>query len=239
VRLLGHSGARSLLVAFLVASLVNVPALAADRPLGMIVLARSAHLGDQEALAGTNVYSGDTLEVVDGDGLVRLKLGLDQLYLAGYGSRAMLTQLDRGVRATLLSGTLGLSSAPGKMEIETALAIIRPADGARAFGQVTLTGPNQMTVAAYSGALVLEGNGSKQTIPAGEAYRVTLVPDDTAAAVQDQQQGPPGGASNQHYTVYSTGKGKLILELIIIGGAAIGSYFLYRHFTHSCSDPDC
>jgi hypothetical protein len=237
VRLLVRSGARSLLVAILVASLVNVPALAAGaRPLGVIVLARAAHLGNQVALAGTNVYSGDTLEIVDGDGVARLKLGLDQLYLAGYGSQALLTQLDSGVRATLLSGTLGLSSAPGKMEIETPLAIIRPAEGARAFGQVTLTGPNQMTVAAYSGALVVEGNGSERTIPAGESYRVTLVPDDTAASSQDQQQ---GGTDHKRYTVYTNGKGKLIFDLILIGGAAIGSYFLYRHFTHSCSDPDC
>jgi len=237
VRLFGRSAARSLLVALLVSSLVDAPSLraAADKPLGSIVLAHSALLGNMEAVAGADVYPGDVLRT-NTDGLLRLKMGENQLYLAQGTTATLSPQEGNGLHARVESGTAGFSAVGQQVEIETPVATVRPAGNERAFGQVTVTGPNQMVVTAYEGSLAVEG--SDQKINAGQSYQVTLVADNMSPFPQDAE-----GAGTRHeqqvIQPYKPGKKRLVLMLILLGGAGVGGYFIYHKFSESCSNPDC
>ena len=242
MRFLGRSAARSLLVAILVASLVDAPSLAtaADKPLGSIVLAHSALLGNLEAVPGADVYPGDTL-LTHSDGLMRLKMGENQLYLA-QGTTVTLSPQEKGLRAALESGTAGFSAVGEQVEIETAVATVHAAGNERTFGQVTLTGPNQMVVTAYQGDLAVESEGSGQTIKAGQTYQVTLVADDASPSPSPQDLEGYGGkqqTDNKVVRPYKTGKKKLVFMLLLLGGAAVGGYILYKEYSESCFEPAC
>jgi hypothetical protein len=237
VRLFYHSVARSFLVAMVAASLVCAPCLqAADKPLGSIVLAQSSFLGNEVAIAGADVYAGDTLHTNDG-GLMRLKMRDNQFYLSS-NTTATLSRTANGLHAILQGGTAGFSAAGTQVEVETPIATIRSANSQRAFGQITLTGPNQITVSAYEGSLLLEGaEGSEHTINAGQTYSVALVDDTSSAQTPEGVGGKNGNGSNVQ--AYRTGKKKLILTLILLGGTIGGGAFIYHFFSESCSDPDC
>lgn len=235
MRLFWRSVARSFLVAMLAASLVEAPCLdAADKPLGSIVVAQSSFLGDVVAVAGADVYPGETLRT-NTDGLIRLKIRDNQLYLSG-NTTATLTQAENGLHATLQAGTAGFSAVGPQIEVETPIATVRAAGNQRAFGQITLTGPNQMVVSAYEGSLVLDGvEGSEHTINAGQSYQVSLVADDSSP------QTPEGaGAQNpKPIQAYKTGKKKLIFTLLLLGSIGLGGFFIYHQFSVSCADPAC
>jgi hypothetical protein len=92
--------------------------------------------------------------------------------------------------AKVIQGTVGFASTPGsKFEIETPFATVRAADGQSAFGQVTLVGPQKISIAAYHGDLVVTGAGVERTIKEGNAFNITFVPD---------PQGPEGAGTSDH-----------------------------------------
>ena len=219
----------------LAVSLVNAPCLSAsDKPLGMIVMAQSSLLGNLEAVAGADVYSGDTL-LTHPDGLIRLKMGPNQFYLSG-NSAATFSPAENGLHATLQTGTAGFSTVGQQVEIETAVGIVRPSDNQRTFAQVTVTGPNEMVVSAYEGTVTVDG--SDQTINAGQSYRVTLVADNSSPFPQEAQ-GAGTGKNNKIIPPYRQSKKKLVFDLILLGGAIGGGYFIYHKFSESCADPAC
>ena len=226
-----RSIARAFLVAVLASSLINAPLLSAsDKPLGTVVLAQSALLGNLKAVPGADVYSGDTL-LTNSDGLVRLKMGENQFYLS-HGSVATMTPAQNGLHATLQSGSAGFSAIGQQVEIETPVGVVRPAGNQRTFGQVTITGPNEMVISAYEGSLMVEG--SDQTINAGQSYQVTATEDTSA---QDNQ-GPVGG-NGKVVSPYKRGKKRLLFVLILLGGTAVGGFFIYHEFSESCSERKC
>lgn len=229
-----HPITRSCVVLALVASLLNVAGVSAgEKPVGMIVLANGAYVDRGTAGLGADVFAGDSLKT-DPGGTLRLKLGLTQFYILS-ASDASLTQNGNKVRAKIIQGTAGFSTADAdQFEVETPIATIRAADGQRAFGQVTLTGPRKMLVSAYKGDLVIERNGSARTIKAGEAYNVTYVPDPAAAAPPSPV--PPPSAPPQ--TGGSGGNnGQLIFDAVVIGGAVLAGTLLYYYDTMSDSQP--
>ena len=101
---------RTLVVAFVAAGMLNMPAMAAsEKPLGIVVLATNAHLDTADAAMGANVYAGDALDTAIG-GTLRLKVGTGQLYLMSESS-AQLVPSATGAHAKLVRGTIGFSAA--------------------------------------------------------------------------------------------------------------------------------
>ena len=245
-----RSIARSGLVAVLAFGMVNLPAFAAGgEPLGIVIQAQDAHLSNANAAIGATVYPGDAL-ATERDGTLRLRVGTGQLYLAA-SSAASLTQNAKVTRVTVTSGTVGfVSVTSADIELQTPVALVRPANGQRAQGQVTVTGPNHMIVSAYNGALLVERNGESRIVEAGKSYNVSFDPNATPSAqnpagvgTQDQNQNGNGngngngndngnGGGNRH------DKGQLIFDTIVFGATAVGGILIWHKVTESSTSPD-
>ena len=215
---------RSILVAVLASGMLNSPLLAAAKPLGMVVLAQNAHLGEADLALGTNVFSGDFLET-EPRGNLRLRMGAAQVYLAA-ASAAILDEQGDTIGARLVR-ELSISSAPvNGFEIETPIATVRPAKGP-AFGEVTLVNPQTILVAAYRGFLLVKGNGIERVIPEGSAYNITYSPDPEPAASSPSSQGSYGVSNH----------GRWLVAAGILGGTAAISYWVWHHTTESDTNP--
>ena len=221
-------GARLSLVAFLIASLVNLPSIDAnERPLGAVVASQHARLDNANVVAGVDVYTGDTL-VTDSEGSLRLNLGVNQVYMLS-SSSAKLIQQDNKLRANVDRGTLGFSTTtPEQIEIETPLATVRGVNGQRVFGQVAITGADKMTVSAYEGTLLIAGNDQEQLIQPGQSYTVSVAPDAAAGGQAPQGAVKPG-----------VNKKKLAFMLITIGAMATTGILVWRENAESCSSLPC
>jgi hypothetical protein len=191
-------------------------------PLAIIALADHAHVGHVNASNGTTVYPGDSLDTEAG-GELRLAVGRGQVYLLS--ETAARLDLKGGVlEASIQRGTVGFSALRAdKFVIQTPEGVVHAANGGPAYGQVTLTGPKDIVVSAYSGALVVERGDQRLVVNAGQSYYVSLVgdpePPQTRAGVVP--------ALSQH----------LVWRLVIIGGAALTGYFLWRQVSESPADP--
>jgi hypothetical protein len=228
-----RSFARSFIAILLVLALLDIPAFAATaKPLGLVVQAREALLDNSTLAVGTTVYPGDTVQTDEG-GTLRLKFGTNQLYLLS-SSAATFSQNENTIRATVGRGTVGFSSAASsELELAIPQGILRAGRGQSASGQVTITNPQEVVISAYQGALVLDNEGEFHTIPAGKTYRVTMDLEPAAQpepARRDQD-------TNKDAGVIPTKRRKLYFELVLIGAAAIGTYFIWREVTESPSIP--
>jgi hypothetical protein len=222
-------GARSCLVALLAASLLNLPANAAAPAIGMIAETQSGLLGGATAQRGVDVYPGDTL-ITEPGGSMRLAAGANQLYLMS-ATQALLQRDGSVVRAKLDQGTIDFSSAPGQLEIETPLGVVRGNGDARSFGQVAIVGPATIRVSAIAGNLLVVGSdGITKYVPAGETFEASFEPaggQDNGSAVQAVR-----GPRRIRWR-------RIIATAVIVGGTALVSYILYDEFTESCSKINC
>jgi len=220
-------GARSNLIAIVIASLLNFSSLAAsEKPLGMVVTSQHARLDNADAIAGVDVYAGDTF-ATDAGGSLRLKLGGSQVYLLASSSAKVLQQEDK-VRATVGRGTLGFSTArPNEIEIETPLATVRGVDGEHVYGQVTLTAADKMTVSAYQRTLLVSANDQEQIVKPGQSYSVSLAPE------------AAGGQAPQPARISNSNKKKLAFILLANAIAAATAVAVWMENTESCSSLPC
>jgi hypothetical protein len=219
--------ARSCLVAFLIAGLLNLPALAAnDKALGVVIQSQIGHLGTTNLAIGTSVYAGDSLST-DVGGTLRLKVRSGQIYLLS-ASALMLGQDEQDwVQGTVVRGTAGFSAAPSdKLELLIPAGALRP-NGQPAYGQVTLVSPTEMIISAYRGSLVLDNAGELHVIDAGLSYRVTVLPDD---------QRPEGAGTEQYPEKIKTPKRRhLVLALILLGVLGASAYVIHHEIVESPS----
>lgn len=204
--------------------------MAAGAPtVGMIAETQSALLSGATAERGVDVYPGDTLMTEPG-GSLRLAAGSSQLYLLSATQTTM--ERDGGaVRAKMVQGTVDFSSAPGQLEIETALGVVRGDGDGRTFGQVAILDPTTIRVSAITGNLLVAGvDGVMKSIRAGETYEASFEP------AAEPATGPPvQGVGGPHKIRWR----RIIATAIIVGGTAIASYLLYDEFTESCSQINC
>jgi hypothetical protein len=182
---------------------------------------------------GTTVYPGDTVETGTG-GTLRLKLGANQLYLLA-SSAATLAQSSAIVRAVVDHGTVGFSSnGADKIELEIPEGILRAADGAPAYGQVTITSPLEVVISAYRGTLMLDNDGELHTIPAGKSYRVTMELEPAAVA----PAALPGQADNTAPVPPRRRRRRLAFYLIFTGALTGITYAVWEELTESPSKFD-
>lgn len=214
-------------VAASVALLGVAVVIAADVPTGVVSNAVRAHVDGADAALGANVYAGDSLNTYPG-GTLRMRVGAGQLFMLE-SSEASVTQ-DHGLVDMLMkSGTAGLSGTiDDPLEIDTPVGTLRPANGKHAFGQVTITGGNQIIVTSYEGTLSLTHEGEERMVEAGKSYRVTLAAQPASPAAYPQR-GQGAGTGNNHR--------KLIFELILVGGTAAIGYGVWHALAVSPSSP--
>lgn len=223
---------KSLLTAILVASLLNLPAFAAnEKPLGLVIQAQEAQIGTAVVAVGTTVYPGDTI-VTDTGGTLRLKVGGSQVYLLA-SSAATLSQNAQMVHALVARGTVGFSSnGTDQFGLEIPEGIVSAAKGEPAYGQVTLTGPREVVISAYRGTLVLDNDGEMHSIPAGKSYRVSM--DLEPASTPPQEAAGVGG---KDHDIVAPRHRHLVFDLIVLGTMAAVSGIIYYEVTQSPSIP--
>jgi hypothetical protein len=226
---------RCVLIAILIAGLLNIPAYAADeKPLGLVTQAENAHIGNAKVAIGTTIFPGDTLATEAG-GALRLNFGSSQLYLLS-ASSATLSQNASAtmVHALVGHGTVGFSSnGTDHIELEIPQGILRAANGEPAYGQVTIVGPLEVVISTYRGTLSLDHDGEVRDIPAGRSYRVTMELEPAAAAAQPQAPAGVGGSGTKRALNTAT----LAWALVAIGAAGGVAYGIWDVLSESSSAP--
>ena len=87
------------------------PAAATAPPLGVILQAQRANVGNGAAASGSTMFDGDLLQT-DRDGLLRVRFGSSQAYLMP-GGAAVVHQSADGFAANLTRGESGSVLGPG------------------------------------------------------------------------------------------------------------------------------
>jgi hypothetical protein len=223
------ASARSCLIGIFAATLLSLPVMATGAPsVGMIVASDGAQLSNAAATRGVDVYPGDTLATESG-GYLRLAAGSSQMYVLG-STQATMLRNGNAVRAKLDRGTIEFSGAPGQLEIETPLGVIRGSGNDKAFGQVNMLSATKVEISAYEGQLSVAGvDGETKSIGAGETYIASL--------------DPSGGSTDPG--ILGVGRPRrinwrrVVAAAIIVGGTTLAAYYLYNETTESCSKINC
>jgi hypothetical protein len=229
-------GARSSLIALLIAGLVALPTMgASSRPLATVVAAQYARLANADAVPGADVYFDDDL-VTEGGGSLRLAVGASQVYLLEDSEAALERDQDK-VQAKMYRGTLGFStSAPDNLEVETPFGVVRGADGSHVLGQISLlpsanTSEEKIKITSYQGTLlVIDGAGESKTIEQGQSYIGTMTSDSGAGGDDAKVQGVGSNGTNWKHVLW------VAVPLVAVGTAAI---VLYIKGAESCAQPNC
>ena len=153
---------------------------------------------------------------------------------------------DKIAHVSVSRGTVGfVSVTSAQLELETPVGLVRPANGQRAQGQVTIIGPNQMIVSAYSGAITVERNGESRTVEAGKSYNVSFDPNGTPVAQAPAGAGAGQSGNNNGNNGGNSGggngqsnKGQIIFDAIVLGAAAGGGAIIWHYMTESSTSPD-
>lgn len=215
-----------ILSAFLIFGLIALPATAAPvtAPLGVVVVADQAKVGDSKAVNGSTIFQGDRLATAEA-GQMQVRFGGTQARFLP-GSLAVVNQSAGGVNADLLSGSVSVASAAGDVfSLSANQAVIRPAASQAVVAQVTRVSPSELLLSSSKGALEVTFDGEVTTIAAGSSYRMLL---DPAAA---DPQGPAG--------TRPAGKSKrrAVFVLLAVAGTATGIAIAAVHGSSSPVSP--
>jgi hypothetical protein len=157
-------------------------------PLGTVVAADKAHVGEAGATVGTTVYSGDRVST-DLQGSMQLRAGAARLLLQS-NSAAVVNDSEGAPSAKLLLGTATFSTGNAHaFTMYVSKAAIRAQTDAPTIAQVTYLSEKDLLVTARRGGLTVTVEDETQVVPEGSSFRVVLDPADVAA------QGPEGAGS--------------------------------------------
>jgi len=213
--------------ALLISCLIGAPGWCASTsnvtPLGTIITAERAHVGDASADVGTTIYGGDFLST-EPQGSVQVRAGAARLLLLG-ASTAVVNNSEGSPSARLLSGTASFSTGNSRaFTLFASKAAIRPQSDAPTIGQVTFVSDKELLVTARRGGLAISVEDETQTIAEGTSYRVLLDPTDS--------QAPPGAGTGQGPGTGSGGPLKagrsrflLLATALIAAGTGVAIYF--------------
>lgn len=167
-------------------ALLGCPAesFAAQKPLGVVLQAQNATLRASDVLAGTTIFTGDTISTGH-SGRALVRMGASQIEVMP-DSMVNFEEIEAIGGATLLQGAVGFASPEnGTLAVRAAGIVIRPQAPQLTHGQVTLSGPLELLVTSYRGPLELTLGDESLVVPQGTTYRV----------VQGDSRGPgPVGA---------------------------------------------
>jgi len=184
---------RAMGAAALVLSLASVSARGTTTPsvapLGTVITADRARVGDAKADIGTTVYGGDKLST-ELQGSMQLRAGAARLLLMS-ASAAVVNDSDGAPSAKLLLGTATFSTGNAHaFTLYASKAAVRAQTDAPTIGQVTYLNEKELLVTARRGGLTVTVENDVQVIPEGTSFRVLLDP-----AVAEAQE--PAGAGSQ------------------------------------------
>ena len=214
---------RALCAAALSLSLVTVPVWGTSTPnvspLGTVIAADRAHVGEAAADVGTTVYGGDRLST-EAQGNVQVRAGAARLLLLS-SSAAIVNDTEGAPSAKLLLGTATFSTGNAHaFTLFASKAAIRPQTDAPTIGQVTYLNEKELLVTSRRGALTVTVEDETQVIPEGTSYRVLLDPAADA-------QGPAGAGSGGQGPMQGGGPLKagrsrfLILATVVTGAITV------------------
>lgn len=194
-------GLRALLAAVLSYSLVAIPACGGTTPtvapLGTVITADRANIGQSGADVGTTVYSGDRLSTAS-QGSLQIRAGAARLLLAS-STVAMVNDEAGAPSAKLLGGTATFATGTAHaFTLYASKAVIRANTDAPTIGQVVYVNEKELLVAAKRGSLVVTVADDMQVVSEGTGYRVLIDP--TLAEAQE-----PAGAGTRSQGPVRTG----------------------------------
>ena len=212
---------RPLIAVLLAGLLVCSPQLFAGGVVGSAGPSEKALVRGAPLLQGTNVFSGDVVEVAEGgEGIVTF----------GHNAMARFGELS-AVRASRDANTIGLELLRGRMMYRTtpeqpvvgtfADALVRAGNGQEAIAVVAFRTPTLVVVTAERGSLEVTAGREHRTVtvPQGQAVEVSLS-DTPPAATGDNA--PPQQDQNNNSKKKSAGMW-WTTGVVLVGGGAIGA----------------
>jgi len=226
-------GLRAVFAAALSVSVATMPAWAMPAPttpLGTVIAADRAHVGQGAADVGTTVFGGDRLST-DLQGSIQVHAGPARLLLLG-SSSAIVDDTQGAPSAKLLSGTATFSTGNAHaFTLFASSAAIRPQSDAPTIGQVTYLSEKELVVSAKRGGLAVSVDGETQLIAEGTAYRVLMDPQGPAGAGAGKGKAGPGMSGPP----LKAGRSRfLIVATVLVGGA---TYFAISEALESPARP--
>ena len=207
---------RAVFAAIVSVSLTVIPACAnttpSVAPLGTVIAAEHAHVGQSVADVGTTVYGGDKLST-EGQGTLQVRAGAARLLLLN-STVAEVNDEEGTPSAKLLMGTATFSTGNAHaFTLYASKASVRANTDAPTIGQVVYVSDKELVVVAKRGSLVVTVGEDTQVVNEGTAYRVLL---DPIAETQEPSgagtpsQGPMGKggplkAGRSRFLIVSTG----------------------------------
>lgn len=206
-------------LAFLVACAPLAANTPTASPLGTVIAADRAHIGDAGASVGTTVYSGDRVST-ELQGSMQIRAGAARLLLMS-SSAVIVNDNDGAASARLVLGTATFSTGNARaFTLFASKAAIRPQSDAPTIATVTYLNEKELLVSARRGNITVTVEDETQVVAEGTSFRVVLDPDMAA-------QGPEGAGSGKHDRDRSGGgplvAGRSRFLLLATGLIAIGT----------------
>ena len=214
---------RHLIVALLAGLLAcPIPALAGGAVVGSAGPSDRALVRGTPLQQGTNIFSGDVIEVGEGG---------ESVVTFGHNAMARLAAAS-AVRASRDSSTIGLELLRGRMTFRSTPeqpvvgsfvdALVRAEGGREAVAIVAFHNATLVAITAERGALEVTAGREHRTVsvPQGQTVEVALV-DDTAANASNTPPAKPQD-SNTTNNKKAGGAAAWTTGAVLVGGAAIG-----------------
>lgn len=165
---------------------------------------------------GSNIFSGDTLEVGPGGSSV-LTFGHNAMVRFGEETSAQLSREPNTIALELHRGRMVFRSTPGQfVEGRVGDAVVRPEKAQEVIASLAFRNPKLVVVASQRGTLLVATahDGRSVTVPQGEMVEVALddtVPPKPPAAAGAAPPPPPSNGSS----------GKKWGTWVVLGGGAV------------------
>jgi hypothetical protein len=212
---------RHLIIGILAGVLACPPPALAGGVVGSAGPSEKALVRGAPLIQGTNIFSGDVVEVgPGGEGVIT------------FGHNAMARfAAESAVRASRDASTIGLELLRGRMTYRTtadqpvvgtfADATVRSDNGQEAVAIVAFRDPKLVVVTAERGALAVTAGRNKRTVTVaqGQTVEVALV-DDTAASAGGSQPAQP---QDQNSSKKKPSGAMWTTGAVLVGAAAVGA----------------